>query len=551
MGFMEERMEQEAGRTGAVEQKREAGGSAPAENRMFSGSDYGRPVMGYTPTEQTTAGKASAQADEHRIFMRKNYAFFGGASALYALFYTFCLYRNASGITWPFFAAGTLVYFYSCTRRSGVPWKKDSIFYLVSILLLGVSIFLTDNVAIHNVTKLGIFLLAVSMMLHQYLNDRKWNLSKYLLSLGQALLETVASLGYPVSDGNAWMKDRERDGKNTKGRYVLLGILILCPLLVIILALLASADLVFRELFIHLFDYVEPIDIFMVCFMLVTMFFASYSFIAMLNRRVLREECADKRRQEPVLAITVTSVLAFVYLIFCGIQIVYLFLRKSGLPEGQSYASYARQGFFQLLAVCVINLVIVLVCLSLFRESRVLKGILAVISLCTCCMVASSAYRMLLYIDAYRLTFLRVLVLWALAVIAVVLVGILCSIFRPHFPLFRYIMVVVTVFYIVLAYAKPDYWIARYNMEYVNRETGMELTEEQRAEFYGDFLYLSELSADAVPVLASEENYEFLCGQTDSMKRYFDRMEARVEKDGIRSFNVSRYLAGRALEKVR
>lgn len=548
---MEERMEQEADRTGAVEQKREAGGSAPAENRMFSGSDYGRPVMGYTPTEQTTAGKASAQADEHRIFMRKNYAFFGGASALYALFYTFCLYRNASGITWPFFAAGTLVYFYSCTRRSGVPWKKDSIFYLVSILLLGVSIFLTDNVAIHNVTKLGIFLLAVSMMLHQYLNDRKWNLSKYLLSLGQALLETVASLGYPVSDGNAWMKDRERDGKNTKGRYVLLGILILCPLLVIILALLASADLVFRELFIHLFDYVEPIDIFMVCFMLVTMFFASYSFIAMLNRRVLREECADKRRQEPVLAITVTSVLAFVYLIFCGIQIVYLFLRKSGLPEGQSYASYARQGFFQLLAVCVINLVIVLVCLSLFRESRVLKGILAVISLCTCCMVASSAYRMLLYIDAYRLTFLRVLVLWALAVIAVVLVGILCSIFRPHFPLFRYIMVVVTVFYIVLAYAKPDYWIARYNMEYVNRETGMELTEEQRAEFYGDFLYLSELSADAVPVLASEENYEFLCGQTDSMKRYFDRMEARVEKDGIRSFNVSRYLAGRALEKVR
>ena len=548
---MEERMEQEAGRTGAVEQKREAGGSAPAENRMFSGSDYGRPVMGYTPTEQTTAGKASAQADEHRIFMRKNYAFFGGASALYALFYTFCLYRNASGITWPFFAAGTLVYFYSCTRRSGVPWKKDSIFYLVSILLLGVSIFLTDNVAIHNVTKLGIFLLAVSMMLHQYLNDRKWNLSKYLLSLGQALLETVASLGYPVSDGNAWMKDRERDGKNTKGRYVLLGILILCPLLVIILALLASADLVFRELFIHLFDYVEPIDIFMVCFMLVTMFFASYSFIAMLNRRVLREECADKRRQEPVLAITVTSVLAFVYLIFCGIQIVYLFLRKSGLPEGQSYASYARQGFFQLLAVCVINLVIVLVCLSLFRESRVLKGVLAVISLCTCCMVASSAYRMLLYIDAYRLTFLRVLVLWALAVIAVVLVGILCSIFRPHFPLFRYIMVVVTVFYIVLAYAKPDYWIARYNMEYVNRETGMELTEEQRAEFYGDFLYLSELSADAVPVLASEENYEFLCGQTDSMKRYFDRMEARVEKDGIRSFNVSRYLAGRALEKVR
>ena len=172
MGFMEEKMKQEAGRTGAA-------GQAPVEQ-----VPAGRTPMGQTPVEQMSAGEASVQADEHRIFMRKNYAFFGGASALYALFYTFCLYRNASGITWPFFAAGTLVYFYSCTRRSGVPWKKDSIFYLVSILLLGISIFLTDNIAIHNVTKLGIFLLAVSMMLHQYLNDSRWNLSKYLLSLG-------------------------------------------------------------------------------------------------------------------------------------------------------------------------------------------------------------------------------------------------------------------------------------------------------------------------------------------------------------------------------
>ncbi|HJA92949.1 MAG TPA: DUF4173 domain-containing protein [Candidatus Eisenbergiella merdipullorum] len=494
--------------------------------------------------------QAPVQADEHRIFMRKNYAFFGGASALYALFYAFCLYRNASGITWPFFVAGTLVYFYLCTRRSGVPWKKDSIFYLVSILLLGVSIFLTDNVVINNITKAGIFLLSVSMMLHQYLDDSRWNLSKYLLSLGQGFLETIASLACPVGDGNAWLKVQGKNGKGAKSRYVLLGILILCPLLVIILALLASADLVFRELFIHLFDYVEPIDIFMVCFMIVTMFFASYSFIAMLNRRVIKEECVEKRDQEPVLAITITSVLAFVYLIFCGIQIVYLFLRKSGLPDGQSYASYARQGFFQLLAVCVINLAIVLVCLSFFWESRVLKGILTVISLCTYCMVASSAYRMLLYIGAYRLTFLRVLVLWALAVIAVMLAGILCNIFRAGFPLFRYLTAVVTVFYIVLAFAKPDYWIARYDMEYVDRESGMELTAEQREEFYEDFLYLSGLSADAVPVLASEENYKFLCNQTDSMKRYFTRMEERAEESGVRTFNLSRYLARRALEKV-
>ena len=36
----------------------------------------------------------------------------GAATALYALLYTICLYRNTSGITYPFFVAGTLYYSY-------------------------------------------------------------------------------------------------------------------------------------------------------------------------------------------------------------------------------------------------------------------------------------------------------------------------------------------------------------------------------------------------------------------------------------------------------
>lgn len=91
---MEERMEKEAGRAGAA--------------------------------EQTSAGKALVQADEHRIFMRKNYAFFGGASALYALFYTFCLYRNASGITWPFSRQEPLFIFTHVPEGQGFHGKKTA-----------------------------------------------------------------------------------------------------------------------------------------------------------------------------------------------------------------------------------------------------------------------------------------------------------------------------------------------------------------------------------------------------------------------------------------
>ena len=42
---------------------------------------------------------------------QKRFRMFGIGSFLYALFYTFCLYRNASGITYPFFAGGTLLFF--------------------------------------------------------------------------------------------------------------------------------------------------------------------------------------------------------------------------------------------------------------------------------------------------------------------------------------------------------------------------------------------------------------------------------------------------------
>lgn len=386
--------------------------------------------------------------------------------------------------------------------------KKDSIFTVVSMILLGISVFLTDNVSIQLITKTGIFLLTLSLMLHQYINDSQWNFSKYLLSICQCLLETIACVGRPFSDGAVWRQKRIQEGKKDgKGRYVALGLLVAVPLGLFILALLVSADAVFRDLFVRLFRHINIGNILLVLCMLVLGFFASYGFMAMLNSRVIKEECRENRNQEPVLAITFTSVLAVMYLIFCSIQVVYLFMGQMRLPEGYTYSSYARQGFFQLLAVCIINLIIVLVCLGFFRESRVLKGILTVISLCTYIMVASSAYRMILYIQICQLTFLRIIVLWALAVTALVLGGIIVTIFRPGFRLFRYCVTIVTVFYILLAFAKPDYWIARYNMQFVDFTA---VSEEPAEDSYRDFYYLSHLSADAAPILAAPENYEFL-----------------------------------------
>ena len=47
----------------------------------------------------------------------------------------------------------------------------------------------------------------------------------------------------------------------------------------------------------------------------------------------------------------VSVLVAVLYVIFCGIQIIYLFGGGGELPAGVTYAEYARQGFFQLLVV--------------------------------------------------------------------------------------------------------------------------------------------------------------------------------------------------------
>ena len=106
------------------------------------------------------------------------------------------------------------------------------------------------------------------------------------------------------------------------------------------------------------------------------------------------------------------------------------------LPEGVTYSSYARQGFFQLLFVAVMNLVMVLMNLKFFKRSRFLNGVLTVICGCTYVMIASAAYRMALYVGEYHLTYLRVLVLWFLLLLACMMAGVVILIYRNRFPLF-------------------------------------------------------------------------------------------------------------------
>ncbi len=509
--------------------------NSPYQNQSY----YGHPVM-------------TAKKDSDTIFTKRfkeNFSFFGIGSLLYGIFYAFCLYHNTSGITYPFFVIGTLCYFFFSVQKLGVPYKKDSIFYVISLVLLGISNCLTTSPQLLFMNKCGIFLLSFILMLHTMYNDKEWNLPKYFVAFFETIGTCFACIFRPFNDMISYFDAQKQDKTGKKSYFlpVLIGVAITFPLLAIITALLSSADIVFAKIIDRVLTSFNFTTIFELFFLILFIFFCSYAVYAALCMKNVQEEVKEQRKWEPVIAIIFTAALSIVYLLFSVIQIMYLFIGNMQLPEGYTYSGYAREGFFQLLAVCIMNLLLVLICLHLFRENIVLKVILTVISGCTYIMILSSALRMIMYINRYNLTFLRIFVLWSLAVIFLLMAGVTIYIYIKRFPLFNYGLAIVAVFYIGLSFSHPDYWIARYNLnsahlEYLNEYDVIDSTD-----------YLCSLSSDAAPILLNKEKNPYLqqvseSYTTDAFSNYSHNIQRLSEEMHIRNFNFSVYTAEKYIE---
>lgn len=164
-------------------------------------------------------------------------------------------------------------------------------------------------------------------------------------------------------------------------------------------------------------------------------------------------------------------------------------------PDGPNYAEYARGGFWQLLAVTALTLLVIGVAAWLAprqtaMERWCLRALLAALAALTLVIVASALFRMHTYQEAYGFTRLRVLVsvaeLWLGLVFGLVLVA--CVRLRARW-LPRAVVGSAVVAMLVLAAVNPDRLIADRNLD--RWEAGSRL----------DVAYLAGLSADAAPAL--------------------------------------------------
>lgn len=467
--------------------------------------------------------------------VQEDFWFYGLISFLMGILYVFFLYENRAGITYPLFIAGANCGAVFIFRRMKITIKKESWFLIVVSVLLGVSTFRTGDDFIIFVNHIVNFLLMCVLILHQCYEDRNWGIGKYLEALWIYMVTCVRLVCYPVNHMYSFIS-RKRDERYKSVLQGLLGVCIAVPLLSVLIVLLGQADMVFERMINRFFySFLNPATLFSVIVKALIATVVVYCMICSACVKNIKEDTVCRRTKEPMIAITCMGLVAVVYLLFSIIQISYVFKGEVMLSEGMTYSEFARQGFFQLVFVASLNYFMVLFCLKYFRKSRILNVMLIVISICTYVMIASAVCRMLLYIGNYDLTYMRVLVLWFLGTLAVLMVGVIAMIYRNNFPLFRYSLVIVSVFYLGFAWMKPDYVIAKYNAEH------------GAGSQYEDMLYLTRnLSLDAAPIIAGMDidesvfRYSIVDNRDQLMSRYYNlKIKEQVEYFSWRRYNSS------------
>lgn len=478
-----------------------------------------------------TIDKTSIQQNPLLNKIRNNYPPFATISLIFGIALAFCFYKAKIGINLLVFTIVMVGLLILVMKNLSLPIKKRTWFYYVASLLLGLSSMLTSSGALHFLNIVGMMLLLDLSLLNQFGEVKSYDFLKQLGRMLSLPFSSLAAMGRPFSDTFSNVKTTKLI-KSNKVKNVLIGAFLAIPLLLIIVALLSSADIVFGEITASITKFVFSPNIISVTLIITIGFIGCYSIICGGAKKYSTVNEKAREKEDPTIPITTMTLITAVYLVFCTIQVMYLF--NNGLfvlPKEFTFAQYARRGFFELLVVTVINIGLIVICTSLFKEHKALKVILTIMTICTYIMIFSAAYRMLLYTSAYLLTFLRLLVLLFLIIDFFVLAGAIISVYNKQFPLFNYCVVITTIFYLGFSLSKPDVYIADYNFKHME-SVGMM-----------DMYYITyELSYDAAPVIINyfDENTD----QIFSYERsdYIDYLNYIIEKQeerGIRDFNLS------------
>ena len=223
--------------------------------------------------------------------------------------------------------------------------------------------------------------------------------------------------------------------KNNKKKLgnILKGLLIGIPFVLIILMLLTSADLYFNTFLEKIITHINFKTITNNVLVLVLYFIIMIvTIINIIKNKDTIEKTKPIKKVESSIASTLLIMVNLVFTLFIISEISKLTGNFLQLPTQYTYSEYAREGFFQLLAVTIINFSIILFFLyktNIVKENKLIKGLILLLITFTIILIFNSYYRMYLYMHEFGFTILRTQVILYLIMELILLIVIIKKLF--------------------------------------------------------------------------------------------------------------------------
>lgn len=261
----------------------------------------------------------------------------------------------------------------------------------------------------------------------------------------------------------------KKEGRNIPAR-IAAGIMLALPALIVITVMLMDADAVFGAIMNRMLHSVISLDVnifgHIAAVVIATAYLTGYIFN--LNGFKKSETRILPHKLDIVTGSAFLTPINLLFLFFCIIQTIFLFTGGyMKLPERIVYSAYAREGFFQLLFVTVINFGVLIIFIKLFPDcvkNKAIKLQLAMLCIFTGILIISSFYRMFLYIDAYGYTDIRMMVITFLAMESVLIVVTLVYLFKPDTDFIKRYVYISVVFYMLVNITSSAYVVGRLNI---------------------------------------------------------------------------------------
>ena len=411
--------------------------------------------------------------------------------------------------------------------------NKMAITILIPIVLLSATYFVFNNEFLRSVNDLAIPVLIIIMIIELICD--KFTLENIIGNIFGFAFKPIEYIGQV---GKKIVKMIKKD-ENTKIdrpqniKRIIKAILFSIPLLLVVFILLVTADSEFSKLFVnvleHVFNLTDKIIISNMVtriIIIVIMFFYLAGFMEniFLTNDIVRKN-KDINQKDNLTIKFLLTFLNIMYLVFCIIQVKSLFNIYTMNKNNINYSYYARQGFFQLMVVSAINLIMILKSKkSCYNQEKYINIMDLLMIFLTTIILISSFIRMYLYQESYGFTLKRVLVFWAQFTEGILLVPTIMYVLNKKINLARTYFITITTMYVILNFANINSIIAKKNVNlYLNN----------KSVGSSDINYLISLGTDAV-----EETIKLsaIVKNEDNNSNYWDMYDNGL-KSGLHEMN--------------